>query len=80
MLATGIPLFMSEAVKCYWNMSFRVKMVALPVALAFTFLVKQRVAMNESLEGSKRSRLAAVGSMAIWFTVAMAGRWIGFSS
>ena len=80
MLATGIPLFMSEAVKCYWNMSFRVKMVALPIALAFTFLVKQRVAMNESLEGSNRSRLVAVGSIAIWFTVAMAGRWIGFSA
>ena len=80
MLATGIPLFMSEAVKCYWNMSFRVKMVALPVALAFTFLVKQRVAMNEDLEGSNRSRLVAVGSIAIWFTVAMAGRWIGFSA
>ena len=80
MLATGIPLFMSEAVKCYWNTSFRVKMVALPIALAFTFLVKQRVAMNEDLEGSKKSRLVAVGSIAIWFTVAMAGRWIGFSA
>ena len=80
MLATGIPLFMSEAVKCYWNMSFRVKMVALPLALAFTFLVKQRVAMNEEMEGNNRSRLVAAGSIVVWFTVAMAGRWIGFSS
>ena len=80
MLATGIPLFMSEAVKCYWNTSFRVKMVALPLALAFTFLVRKRVARNETLESTAVSRLTAVGSMAIWFTVAMAGRWIGFSS
>jgi hypothetical protein len=80
MIATGVPLFMSEAVKCYWNTSFRVKMVALPLALAFTFLVRERVAHNRNLEGTGWSRLAAVGSIAIWFSVAMAGRWIGFSS
>ena len=80
MVATGVPLFMSEAVKCYWNMSFRVKMVALPLALAFTFLVRERVAHNSSLEGSGKSRLVAAASIAIWLTVAAAGRWIGFSS
>ena len=80
MLATGIPLFMSEAVKCYWNNSFRVKMATLPLALAFTFLVKEKVAYNEAMEGKARSRLVAAGSVAIWFTIAMAGRWIGFSA
>lgn len=80
MLVTGIPLFLSEAVKCYWNPSFRVKMVALPLALAYTFLVKERIARTATFDTSPRTRLAAMGSMALWFTVAAAGRWIGFSS
>lgn len=80
MALTGVPLFFSEAVKCYWNPSFRVKMVALPLALAYTFLVKQRVARAATLDTTARTRLAALGSITIWFTVAAAGRWIGFSS
>lgn len=80
MALTGIPLFMSEAVKCYHNPSFRVKMIALPVALAYTFLVREPIARGEMLETGWRSRLVAAGSMVVWFTVAAAGRWIGFSS
>ena len=33
MVATGIPLFLSEAIKAYYNTSFWVKMITLPVAL-----------------------------------------------
>jgi hypothetical protein len=80
MLLTGVPLFLSEAVKCYYNTSFRVKMIALPTALAYTFLVRARVARAPTLDTSTRSRLVAAGSLAAWFTVAAAGRWIGFSS
>ena len=80
MVMTGVPLFLSEAVKCYWNPSFRVKMVALPLALTYTFLVRERIARRESLDTSLRSRLLACGSLALWFTVAAAGRWIGFSA
>jgi len=80
MALTGLPLFFSEAVKCYWNPSFRVKMAALPLALAYTFLVRQRVAQVAALDATTGTRLVALGSMAVWFTVAAAGRWIGFSS
>jgi hypothetical protein len=79
MIATGVPLFLSEAVKCYYNQAFWVKITTLPVALIFTFAVRQRIAADETLETSARSRLVAVASLALWFTVAAAGRWIGFS-
>ena len=36
MLLTGIPLFLSESVKCYYSEPFWLKMTALPVALLFT--------------------------------------------
>lgn len=79
LLSTGVLLFLSEAVKCYYNQSFWVKMITLPIALAFTFTVRNKIVMDDSNEGTTRVKLVAVGSMLLWFTVAAAGRWIGFS-
>ena len=79
MVATGIPLFLSEAIKAYYNTSFWVKMSTLPVALGFTFGVRERVARNEGLEPGRRCKVVGAVSLALWFTVAAAGRWIGFS-
>jgi hypothetical protein len=79
MLTTGLLLFLSEAVKCYYNTSFRVKMVTLPIALLYTFVLKARFTRDPSLDTSRKSRLLAAGSIALWFVVAAAGRWIGFS-
>lgn len=78
MIATGVPLFLSEAVKCCFNHSFEVKMTALPLAVAFTLLVRDRVASHD---GAPAWAAGVVGlvSLALWVTVAAAGRWIGFS-
>jgi hypothetical protein len=77
MFATGIPLFLSEAVKCYFNPSFWVKMIALGVAILFTLTIRRQVLRRA------RSRvtllLTGIVSIVLWFTVAAAGRWIGFS-
>lgn len=78
MLTSGVVLFLSEAIKCFYNQSFWVKMAALPFALAFTFLIKNRVAMEE-LETSAVSRVLGLASITLWFVVAAAGRWIGYS-
>ena len=80
MLTTGLLLFLSEAVKCYHNPSFWVKITTLPVALLFTFFVRQPIAQREGFVTSARSRALATVSIGLWFTVAAAGRWIGFSS
>lgn len=79
MVVTGIPLFLSEAIKCYYNRSFWVKMTTLPVALGFTFGVREPLANRDTLETSAKSRLLGSVSIALWFVVAAAGRWIGFS-
>ena len=80
MFATGIPLFMSEAIKCYNNPSFWLKMSTLPFALLFALTVRRRVASNPTRNTSAITRLTAAVSMLLWFTVAAAGRWIGLSS
>ena len=77
---TGLTLFLSEAVKCYYNQSFWVKITTLPIALAYTFLVRERIARRGSLDTSTQTRLVGAASLVLWFTVAAAGRWIGFSS
>jgi hypothetical protein len=79
MLATGIPLFLSEAIKCYYNTSFWVKITTLPIAILFAYLVRDRVARRATGEATGATRTVALISIVLWFTVAGAGRWIGFS-
>ena len=79
MVATGTALFLSESVKCYYSQAFWVKITTIPLALLFTLTVRQRVARAGTFETTARHRLVAMVSLALWFTVAAAGRWIGFS-
>ena len=79
MVLTGALLFVSEAVKCYHNPSFWVKMTALPIALLFTVLVRQPIA-GKAVDASGLTRVVAIVSIGLWLTVAAAGRWIGLSS
>jgi hypothetical protein len=80
LIATGIPLFLSEPTKCYYNTAFWVKMWSLALALPFTFLIRNRVALMESVRNTARLQmLVGALSIALWVTVAAAGRWIGFS-
>lgn len=79
MVATGVPLFLSEAVKCFYNTSYWVKMITLPIAIVFTFRVRARLLRSEVNETTGGTRLLGLTSMLLWFVVAAAGRWIGFS-
>jgi hypothetical protein len=79
MIATGIPLFLSEAIKCYYNDSFWVKMTTLPIAIAFAFTVRARATTDSVRNTARRQAMVGALSIALWVTVAAAGRWIGFS-
>ena len=78
MLATGIPLGLSEAVKLYDKQAFWVKMIALALALAFALGVRTRL-VKRVTPGAPAAWAMAIASLALWLTVALAGRWIGFS-
>ncbi len=80
MIPSGILLFLSEAIKCYYSFPFWVKMWSLLLALAFTFTIRHRVVSADpaELRGHWR-RTAAVVSILLWSGVAWGGRWIGFS-
>jgi hypothetical protein len=80
MFASGIPLFLSESIKCLYSVPFWIKMTCLFLVLLFTFTIRRRVTRADLI--SKRplsGPLTAMISLALWFGVAWGGRWIGFS-
>lgn len=79
MLLTGWGLFSSEAIKCYYNTSFWVKITTLPFAIIMTLLIRDRIALRSAIDVDATTRLVGFTSITLWFIVAAAGRWIGFS-
>ena len=80
LIVSGTALFASEAVKCYYSTPFWIKIITLFFATIFTYAVRNRVALAaEGQVGGATKALVAVLSIGMWFTVAAAGRWIGFS-
>jgi hypothetical protein len=79
MLTTGVLLFLSESVKCYYSPAFWFKMQSLAAAIVFTFTIKALVTRAEPSRVGWWGKLTAVVSLALWFGVGAGGRWIGFS-
>lgn len=78
MIVTGVPLFLSETTKCCFNHSFEVKIATLVIATLYTLVVRNRIAVREGVSSCALQGVAVL-SLGLWFTVAAAGRWIGFS-
>jgi len=80
MILSGVPLFVSEAIKCYYSFAFWTKMTALVLAIIFTFTVRRSVTLAaEGRFTPSVNKAVALTSLALWSTVGWGGRWIGFS-
>ncbi len=77
-LATGLMLFASEAMKCYASVPFQVKMTFLFLALVFHFTIHRKITRSD------REPHRAVGvviggiNFLLWMGVGLGGRAIGF--
>lgn len=79
MFVTGIPMFLSEAIKCYYSPPFWYKIGFLTVATIFTFTLRRSVAAKSGeANRAGATRVSALASLGLWFGVAFAGRWIAF--
>lgn len=79
MLSTGVLLFLSESIKCYYSPPFWNKMTFLLLALLFTSTVRRKVAAaSETSVRPLWGKLVALVSLALWFGVGFSGRWIAF--
>lgn len=79
MLPTGLLLFMCFATKYYYLTAFWVKGTCVLLALAFTFSLRRRLVLSpgDHADSFKR-KLVAMTSLALWATIALGGRLIGF--
>jgi hypothetical protein len=75
-VASGTLLFLTEAVKCYYNIAFWSKMSLLAAAILFQ-LSAQRLLMTRLFSQRALSAIAIV-SLLLWFGVGIAGRAIAF--
>lgn len=79
MIATGIPMFLSESIKCFYSPPFWYKIGFLVVATIYTFTWRRRVAAaEEGRMGGIARGATALASLGLWFAVGFAGRWIAF--
>lgn len=75
-ICSGIPLFLSEAMKCYDNAAFPYKMACLAGGILLIGLTQRSIIsmkMNPAL-----MKVVAVLSLVLWYGVALAGRAIAF--
>jgi hypothetical protein len=79
MLVSGLLILAGEPMKCYYSPAFRIKMLLLVIAVLFqsTF---HRIAVASTAEKATSiwSKSAATLSLALWLSVGLAGRAIGY--
>lgn len=79
-LVTGVLLFFSEAVKCYYSAAFWVKMVCLAGGILFASTIRSGFIKSGRADAAPAlAKGVAAVSVLLWFGVAAGGRWIGFS-
>ncbi len=79
MVATGVPMLLSEAIKCYYSPPFWYKMGFLVIATLFTSTVRRFVVAADSGRiGPFWRGATAIASLGLWFGVGFSGRWIAF--
>jgi hypothetical protein len=78
MIVTGVPLFMSEAVKLSRSGPFFYKMMFLICAVTLHFTLHRKAISSSAGQSSGLGRLAASLSLICWLGVALAGRAIAF--
>jgi len=79
-LLTGIFMACGVAMKIYYLEVYWYKMLALSVGILFTYGIKKPL-LAKSLDDISPlvRRAVALSSLVVWFSVAGAVRWIGFS-
>ena len=81
---TGVILITGEPGRALTNPAFQLKMALLVVAVLVTLAFHRSVRKRSALwSGSSRSlgaiRAAALATLLLWFSVAVAGRWIAYA-
>ncbi|MCX2981613.1 hypothetical protein EYC98_12140 [Halieaceae bacterium IMCC14734] len=80
LLGTGLFMACGVAMKIYYMPVFWYKMLALGTGILFAYCIRKPLLTTQPDQlNAWTLRLTGTASLMIWFTVAAAGRWIGFS-
>jgi hypothetical protein len=72
-------LMTSEAMRCYYNLAFWLKMWSLLLAMIFTFTVRRRTVTADAATLTPiRAKVVGLISLLLWSGVGIGGRGIGF--
>jgi hypothetical protein len=78
LIVTGVPMFMSQAIRYSQSVSFLVKMTLLVLTIGFHFTVYRKATLGGAGERTGFGKVAASLSLVCWLGVALAGRGIAF--
>ena len=77
LIITGIPLFLSEAVKCYYSRAFWIKISCLLLGTLFVYFIRNPIVLSR--DENFMIKILGFISFSLWVVTAASGRWIGFS-
>jgi len=77
LIITGIPLFLSEAVKCYYSRAFWIKISCLLLGTLFVYFIRNPTVLSK--DENFMIKILGFISFSLWVVTAASGRWIGFS-
>ena len=77
LITTGIPLFLSEAVKCYYSRAFWIKISCLLLGTLFVYFIRNPIVLSK--DENFMIKILGFISFSLWVVTAASGRWIGFS-
>jgi hypothetical protein len=79
LILSGVPMAMSEPMKCYESWSFPIKMILLVLAILWHFTVQRRWTRADSIGVTPaKNKMAAICSILLWTAVAAAGKGIPY--
>ena len=79
LIISGIPMAMSEPMKCFESISFPIKIVLIVVGTgAQLTILRKWILPNHNEAASPKAKVAACASIAVWTAVALAGKGIPY--
>jgi hypothetical protein len=74
LIASGIPMFLSETDKCYESYSFPIKITLIVIGIVYQVTVQRRWIVRDD----GKAKIAACLSILVWTTVGLAGKGIPY--
>jgi hypothetical protein len=74
LIASGIPMFLSEPEKCYESYSFPIKIMLIVIGIIYQVTVQRRWIVRDG----RMAKLSACLSILVWTTVGLAGKGIPY--